>query len=171
MSLFPERFRQRVGAFIEAIDPPPVVRRVGNFGEFEALSRRSHAGVVDAMLIVEETSPNQYKLHTSYASWRGDQADKVVVDEVYEEGFRGRLEENESAWQIIRLKMALAAEKRLRAISGLLPRAEVKTQFHIKKIDGSGGFGIIDYNQRNALYDEATRRGLIPLTPVQPASS
>lgn len=151
------------------LDPEAKVEQVSDVEQFELLSRRNHSSVVDAQLIAEETEPSVFKLHTSYASWRGDQAGKVIVEELYGEGYRGNLEDN--AWETFRLKMALAAEKRLREISGLLPKANIRTHLLLNRLDGSRVSRDIDPAQRNALYDEAMRRGLSPLTPVQPASS
>lgn len=162
--------RRRVGDIIlraiDKIDPPADVKHARTFQEFEVLSRKAHAGEVRADLLIEETPDGEFSLGATLASWRGQDADKVVLDQrlgIFSGSLEGPGGEN------IRLRLALTGYTEFMALSKSLPiMAHYAMRLSVRRSDGSSRNMGFDSDARSRFRDEAQRRGLQPLTPIEP---
>lgn len=160
------RFGDIILRAIDKIDPPADVKHAGTFREFKVLSSKAHAGEVRADLLIEETPDGKFSLGATLASWRGQDADKVVLNQQFQGGISGSLEG--SGGQTMQSRLALTVDDELANLSGSLPGANYVMRLSVIRSDGSWQTMGIDPNARNRFRDEAQRRGLQPLTPIDP---
>lgn len=155
MNLLIEGLRTRIFGPEWAIDRIP--KKAQSFEEFLSLSRQARAGRVRLQMIVRESSTRVFDLNTIISSWRGDQADMVVLKQEYDERITGLLEKEGVTTQLRLLKTVMGQVKSVKAV---LPRAQTSVGLAVP--------GLPDVDLNPWLEELDRRPGLAPLTPRSP---
>lgn len=163
MDLSVESFRGRARTFLSGPDwsKDGEPKSVTTLEEFMTLSRQAHAGRVAAHMSIDELEFGVFGLSATLASWRGDQADKVVLTQNFEQRIKGDL--NGIEGRILGSRLLLTVQKEMERVRDAVPEADQGDISLSVSRDGLGHHGV-GLNPLQEVLNED--QDLTPLTPV-----